>query len=468
MQHAGNADFVTGETGVWGFSALTVGLNPEFYRTAFPGHPYQVAMQRGVRMYHDQTTRPLHDMRWEMFALLSHGAFVTLIDKTGYDGWLDPVAYDRMGEVLADARSRQEHFGQPPLYQVGLYFSARTRDWVGRENPAAYFQSFLGAHKACVLEHLPLGVVMDENVTQESLRQFPIVSLSDTRIISDRELTLLKQYVEQGGNLLVTGFAGQFDRLGKPLDDSRLSELIGAHARQRLESADNWVRFSKENVTAPTTGADRADVSGLWDGIRLDWPFLVKGPATVYEPTTAVAVGELLQPHRSPRQLSGQQTTEWPMSAGQVVGPAVLVNRLGKGRVVTLAAAADFATASEHHIVEARWMFRNAVQLLDPEPALQITAPANVEAVITDDPQRRLLRVHLVAYNPTPQTTPATNRPYVLPGLIEQEPIYRASILVRRPVKDVTTVGKTLALKRDGAQVHLTIEGVHEVVVIAY
>ena len=70
VQHAGNGDFVTGETGVWGFSALTVGLNAEFYRAATPGKPFQVAMQRGVRMYHDQTTRPLADMRWELFTLL--------------------------------------------------------------------------------------------------------------------------------------------------------------------------------------------------------------------------------------------------------------------------------------------------------------------------------------------------------------------------------------------------------------
>ena len=39
VQHAGNADFVTGETGVWGFSALGVGLNAEFYRASTPDLP---------------------------------------------------------------------------------------------------------------------------------------------------------------------------------------------------------------------------------------------------------------------------------------------------------------------------------------------------------------------------------------------------------------------------------------------
>ncbi len=468
VQHAGNSDFVTGETGVWGFSALTVGLNAQLYQAAFPGHPYQVAIQRGVRMYHDQTTRPLNDMRWEMLTLLSHGAFVTMIDKTAYDGWLDPVAYERIGKVLGEARAKREHFGQDFVHDVGLYFSARTRDWIARENPSDYFQSFQGAHKACVLEHLPFGIVLDESVTLPTLQRFPVVSLSHVCILSKRELALLTEYVRQGGNLLITGHTGQFDRLGVPLAESQLDELIGARVQRRLESADNWVRLTLPESDAATAVEAHVAVKQLGNGIPLDWPFLVKGPAAVYEPTSAIAVGQLLKPHRSPRQLAGKQTTEWPMSAGQAVGPAALINRVGQGSVVTLAASADFATASEHHIVEARRLYRNAIRLLHPESAVEVTAPANVEVVITDDAAARELRVHLIAYNATPQTTPAKNRPYVLPGLMEQPPIFRASILVRRDIKGVETVGKPLEMKQEGSHINLIVDDLHEVVLIRY
>lgn len=466
VQHAINSDFVTGETGTWGFSALTVGLNAEFYRAAFPGHPFQVAIQRGVRMYHDQTTRPLHDMRWETLTLLSHGAFVTMIDKTAYDGGLDPVAYRRMGKVLGEAREKQSQFGQNPIYTAGLYFSARTRDWVGREEPSRYFQAFQGAHKACALEHIPFGVVLDENVALDVLRRFPVVCLPHVGILSQREVDLLTKYVEQGGNLLVTGHSGQLDRFGAPLETSRLEGLIGAHVVKRLESADNWVCLDASESTS--NGSETVDVAALGVEIPHNWPFLVKGPAVVYEPTTAQVAGRLLKPHRSPRQLSGQQTTEWPMSADQEVGPAVLVNRFGKGCVLTLAASADYATASEHAIVEARRLYRNALRMLHPTPLVDVTAPANVETVLTDDPAKRTLRVHLIAYNPTPQTTPAHNRPYVLPGLIEDQPIYLATILVRRDVKQIEPVGKPLQFERDGSQVSLLVNDIHETVVIKY
>ncbi len=461
VQHAGNADFVTGETGVWGFSALGVGLNAQFYRASTPGFPYQIAMQRGVRMYHDQTTRPLADIRWELFTLLAHGAFVTMVDKTGFDGWLDPVAYARIGAAFQEARTKRAHFGQRPVYDLGLYFSSRTRDWIGREKAAGYFQSFQGAHKACVLEHLSFGVLLDENLSPETLAQFPVVCLPNAAILSEREIALFRRYVETGGGLLITGQSGQFDRLGQPLAESALSELIGAKAVGRLPSLDNWMRLpdrSEPPILRAVLGRD----------IPSQWPFLVKGPATLYQPTTAVGFGELLKPHRTTRQLEGREGTEWPMSADAPVGPAMLLQHLGQGTVLTFTGSPDFATASEHHIVETRRLFRNAVRFLNPKPVMTVTAPPQVEAIVTDDPASRTLRVHLLAYSPPPQTTPAKERPFVLPMPIEEAPIYRVVVETNRKLKRADALSKATSLKHRNQRVEATVNDIHETLVLRY
>ena len=281
VQHAGNGDFVTGETGMWGFSALGVGLNAQFYRAATPGRRCQVAISRDARFYHNQTVRPLNDIRWELFTLLAHGAFVTMVDKAGFDGWLDPMAYDRVGAAFAEARAKRAHFGQKPIYDVGIYFSSRTRDWIGRDNPVRCFQSFQGAHKACVYEHLSFGVLLDENVSLDALRQFPVVCLPNVAILGEKEVALFRRYVEDGGKLLATGLTGQFGRMGQRLAESALSELIGAKTKGVLDSDDNWVRLPS---------ADAGPIAG---SLRRDWPFLVKGPAVVYAATTAQPFGEL-------------------------------------------------------------------------------------------------------------------------------------------------------------------------------
>lgn len=459
VQHAGNADFVTGETGVWGFSALAVGLNAEFYRAATPGLPVQVAMQRGVRMYHDQTTRPLHDIRWELLTLLAHGAFVTMVDKTGFDGWLDPVAYERIGIAFKEAHAKQAHWGHEPIAEVGIYFSSRTRDWLGREQAAEYFQSFQGAHKAMVYERIPWGILVDENVTPERLRRFPVVLLPNAAILSEREISLLRAYVDAGGNLILTGFSGMLGWRGEPQEESALAELAGLHLVRRLASFDNWVRFA---------GHSKGPVSMLWQGSREEWPFLVKGPAAVLEATSAQPVGELLEPFRTTRQREGKEGTDWPMSASSPVGPAILLNGIGKGKVLTFACSPDYATASEHHIVEARALLADAVRFLNPNPRIRITAPKTVEAIVTDDPASRTLRVHLLGYNAPPQTTPPKDRPYILPGLIEDTPLYRATIELTEPIKRATVFNKSAVLRRHGRRLEVTVNDVHEIVILSY
>ncbi len=460
VQHAGNGDFVTGETGAWGFSALTVGLNAEFYRAATPGLPVQVAMQRGVRMYHDQTTRPLNDIRWELFTLLAHNAFVTIVDKTGFEGQLDPLTYDRIGEAFEEVHRKREHFGHEPFAEVGVYFSSRTRDWLGREKPADYFQSFQGAHKALVYDHVPWGIVLDENATLDFLKTYPVLLLPHCAILSESEVRLFGEYVRHGGNLVLTGWTGLLDPRGEPLTRSMLENLIGARFVRRLDSLDNWVRFSGHD--------DRTKPASLLHEIRSGWSFLVKGPAAEFTATSAMAVGELLKPHRTTRQLQGKEGTDWPMSAGEPVGPAILLNQVGKGKVLTFACSPDCATASEHHIVEARRLLTNAIHQLNPNPRLHITAPATVESVVTEDPANRTLRIHLLGYNSPPQTTPATNRPFVLPGLIEDAPQYRVIVESAKPVRKVSALNPTTEIKQTGRRIEARIQDIHEVLTIQY
>jgi hypothetical protein len=490
VRHAQNGDFVTGETGVWGFSALTVGLNAEFYRAATPGKPVQVAMQRGVRMYHDQTTRPLNDMRWEMFNLLAHGAFVTMIDKTAFDGWLDPVAYERFGAMFREVHAKRAHFGQSPVQDVGIYYSSRTRDWIGREKPADWFMSFQGAHKAMVYEHIPWGVIHEESLSLETLKKFPVVLLPNVGILSEGEVALLRRYVEEGGNLIATGLSGVYDHMGRLQAKSSLETLTGARLVRKLDSTDNWVRFhdiklrveehAKTRKTGHWSPAELEKVLGGHDAIQAvldsvlsparhqNWPFLVRGPAVVYEPTTATPVGELLKPYRTALHEQKRYNEDWPLSADSPVGPAILLNTVGKGKVLTIAGSPDWATASDHHIVEVRKLLANAVHLLNPSPRIRITAPATVETIVTDDPTTRTLRIHLLGYNAPPQTTPAKERPYILPGLIEDAPIYRVNLTFEQPVKRCTAFNKSTVLKRRGAQVTAVVEDIHEVVTVQY
>ena len=285
--------------------------------------------------------------------------------------------------------------------------------------------------------------------------------LPNVAIVSDKEAAILDRYVQEGGKLIVTGFTGQFDRLGRPSSGGGFESLIGGKATGRLDSEDNWMRFS-----APPSGDARA--ATFPPHPRPDWSFLVKGPAAILASTTATAVGELLKPYRTTRQREGKEGTEWPLDADSPVGPAALINQYGKGMVLTFAGSPDYATASEHHLVETRRLLTDAVRFLNPSPRVRIEAPTTVEAVVTDDAPNRTLRIHLIGYNSPPQTMPAQNRPFVLPALNEDAPMYRVRIELQQPPQSVSGLHPSTVLKTTGPRIEATVEDVHEVLVIRY
>lgn len=466
IQHAHRGDFITGECGVWGFGALSPSYMATFYRSTNPTLPYQVVMQRGVRMYHDQTTRPLNDLRWEAMTLLAHGAQLTIVDKTPFDGGIDPLAYGRMGEVFEEAHAKMGDFGQPPVEEVGLYFSVRSRDWFARENKEKYLQPFAGAHKAMVYEHLPTGFCFDENVNLERLRQFKVVVLPNVPCLTEAEVALLEQFVQKGGQLVVTGLSGLYSPTGEACKDSALERLIGAKLERVLDSEDNW--FSLANVPYPEddslAGLPRPS---LLDDIDPGWPLLCYGPGVVYTPTTAEPLGKLLAPIRTTRQREGKEGTSFPSSFGDKVGPLVLTNRYGKGTVITLAVDPGSATASEYRQVEARLLLRNAIRLLDPTPRVRIDAPRNVETVVTDDPATRTLRVHFLSYLSPPGAT-GPQRPLVLPDTIEDTPIFRATVNTGFDIARAEAFDSKTQLERTLREVSVLVENIHDVLRIHY
>jgi hypothetical protein len=108
------------------------------------------------------------------------------------------------------------------------------------------------------------------------------------------------------------------------------------------------------------------------------------------------------------------------------------------------------------------------VRLLNPTPRVEITAPASVEIVVTDDAFNRTLRIHLLGYNSPLQTTPPKDRPFVLPMPIEDVPMYRVVIESHHPLKRAEAGNKSTVLKRRGQRVEATVNDLHEVVVLRY
>jgi hypothetical protein len=74
----------------------------------------------------------------------------------------------------------------------------------------------------------------------------------------------------------------------------------------------------------------------------------------------------------------------------------------------------------------------------------------------------------MLGCNSPPQTTPAKDRPLVLPRPIEEAPMYGATLTVNNRPHSAKALNRSTQLRRRGNQVNLTVEDIHEVVILKY
>jgi len=454
--HAASGDFVTAEGLPWIFGHNNVSLLPLFLSAARPDRAVQCVSSRGVWDYHDFTVRPVAEMTWEVLTYLAHGAKYTMVDKLYYDGAAEPLTYERLGEVFGEARRKRDLWGHAPVPEVGIWYSLRSRDWYGRDDPPRYLAAVWGAHRALLQSHIPMGFVLDELADADRLRAFPVVWLPHAAIVSEREAAMLDAYVREGGKLLLTGLTGMFDRQGQPRGEWALAATAGARlVRTHTDRRDNYLRLP----ASVKSGAG----AFLARDVPVDWPMLVYGPLAELEPAGAEAYGELWTPVRSTNNL-------WVghMSPGTRVGPAALVRRHGKGMVVTVPCALDAAYAGEYRMPEHRLLVRNLVRALNPAPPVEVRAPVHVEAVVTRDAGRRRWVVHLLAFTGAPTFSSAAfpNGKRVLPAMMEEAGPYEAEVTVRVPFRRLTASGPRARVSVRGGVARIATRNIHEAVVI--
>jgi hypothetical protein len=106
----------------------------------------------------------------------------------------------------------------------------------------------------------------------------------------------------------------------------------------------------------------------------------------------------------------------------------------------------------------------NAVRAAQPEPAIKIDAPAFVETVVTKDADN-VYRVHFTSYVTPPGSTDP-KRPWAIPELMVDVPMFKATLRAAGAFKSARASNPDTTLDASKREVSLTINDVHEVVVL--
>jgi hypothetical protein len=333
--------------------------------------------------YHERLTRTL--------LALTHGSVTA--QSLGWPGHRDSTK-DLFKEV---ERRAQWVTRTQPVPWAAMLVSEQTRQFYAYEDIAGRFLPHVfGAFRAALEEHLPVALINDWDLNTKELAKHRVLVLPNAAALSDAQVAAVRQYVHDGGGLVMTGETSLFDELGRPRHDFALADLAGVSYQGRPKAPEKRPALDPE--FAISVGDDywkqRVGVAKLtWT----DHPLVRDDRLAKLVPTKAVTFRGPMVWVSEPKEADAVAWRMTPDGWDKSPLPGAVCRRVGKGKVVYLASAVDAALWSYAYPYQRRLLARAMEWAASAPPSLSVTAPMCVQASYwtqSDKAGRRVV-VHL-------------------------------------------------------------------------
>jgi len=235
-----------------------------------------------------------------------------------------------------------------------------------------------GAFSTCLHNHIQATSLLKADLDNpDILNRYKVLYLPDITYISDSQADNIRNFVKNGGGLIMTYATSLFDENGKKLKDFALADLAKI---QYLKPDEKMLDKMSENLIFGSVWdlymKSRNGQSVLQSHLKDD---LI--PTHLYEPVKPLSGGSV--------------------AADIVIGtdhqpifPGLIVSNYGKGKVAYISSALG-AMYSETHIRAFAEFLKDVIQYVSPEPLpYEINAPSSLISNMTTNEDTRVL--HLV------------------------------------------------------------------------
>ena len=338
-------------------------------------------------------------------------------------------------------KRRRPYIGGDPLKYCAVHYSQAARDFRGRNTPGAYYTEVYGLYDVAVEGHYLTDLILDAHLADPAyLGEYRVIVLPNSACLSRKQAAALREFVRQGGVLVSSYETSLYDEDGRRLKNFRLADVFGVTYRETVELTPGpWgdTIYDRDNIPAESPLLRIEDRAFR----RRVAPYVFFGAHY-----TRVRAGRGARTFASTvTPAPTKQRVLFPADAPMTVdGPAVVVNRYGRGYSVYFAPEVGRGFGQWPH-PEARQLIEHMLDL--GHPAIRVRAPKIVEMTAFRH-DTGALAVHLV------QLPPASNRPPVppigIPVIDEIIPIHDIELRIR----DANLSRATLPLSRRKPTVH--------------
>ena len=149
---------------------------------------------------------------------------------------------EMMRPVFDFEAAHPEAYDRPePISEVGVLFSAQTRNIYKGMDERYYVREWCGWCETLMRANVPFDVITDPDLTERrTFDRLKTLILPNAAHLSDEQIVALKAFVEGGGKAILTHETGRYDETGALRPRYPLAELIGADCEDVLDQASVW------------------------------------------------------------------------------------------------------------------------------------------------------------------------------------------------------------------------------------
>lgn len=333
-----------------------------------PNLPFGFETSSNESLADHTTMKPASLLEAKSYMAIANGGAFIFIDAIDPRGTLNPYVYDTMAEVFGKT-SRYEGYINGDLCQdVAVYLSCESKcsfDENGMDvrtgsKDSPHTDGFFKASRALIKNHIPYGVITKRNLGE--LKKYKGIILSNVLMMSDEEITALRDYVYDGGNIYASGYTSLTDICGNKHSDFMLSDLFGVSYAGETEEYITY--FSPEGQGKEIFPANYNEL----------WPICYANrQIVVNKHDCAKTLADMILPYTNPHKVRPFASIHSNPPGHKNGRISITENNFGRGKAIY--SAAQFEVNEAHD-----GMFASLVKyLINGDTSLETAAPRQVE-----------------------------------------------------------------------------------------
>ncbi|OPA74024.1 hypothetical protein BVG16_25025 [Paenibacillus selenitireducens] len=330
------------------------------------------------------------DWKLEMATILAVGARGFFADQPYPDGTVEPTVYRDLKQVYSFVKDREAFtFGAQPVPEVAVLASlasnvlgptagaewGRDKHWgalpkyrTDRVDGASLWLTEAG------IQHL----IYDEETLRNQIDRQSLVIIPDQCLLEEATITALEQYVEAGGQLIVTGRSGLWNEQGERRATDPFATLLGLSRTGVLPAPLHYWRADPNMAAHMEYGQIRLQA----------W-----GTAMELAMGNAESLADLLEPVDTVWRSEARERSDWrhyttvgaAPAGAKVAASAVTLHAYGKGQAMYLNGDLFALYYLEGHRLIREWL-TSCLDIMLPAAArkIQVRKPLHVEMNMTE------------------------------------------------------------------------------------